>query len=126
MKTETKDTAIAVVILIALLLSWMSLYNDAQASENNAVMKYCLQETGYTPDKLETFKFADASRCYHGWKVRDDAEKAAQRQAFLEANPWYKGGNWKWQETAEYRCEKIYSTTMVRNITVCSKPIYIN
>ena len=120
------ENIIAIGLLAIVVFSWLAIYNDAQASENNAVMKYCLGEAGYTPDKLETFEFAAASRCYHGWKVRDDAEKAAERQAFLKANPWYRGSKWQWEQTAEYRCEKIYSTTMVGNITVCSRPIYLN
>ena len=126
MKNETKDTAIAVVILITLLLSWMALYNDAQASENNAVMKSCLDEYGYTPEKFHEFNFAKAAACHSDWRTAEDERNRMKQRKFLEEHPWYKGKNWKWEETAEYSCEKIYSTRLLQTVTICSKPIYIN
>jgi len=126
MKNETKDTAIAVVILITLLLSWMSLYNDAHASESNNAMKACLDKYGYTPEKFDTFDFTKAAACHSEYRANVVANQDLERKQFLEEHPWYKGKNWKWEETAEYSCEKIYSTRLLRNIEVCSKPYYIN
>lgn len=98
----------------------------AEGLSNNKVMKYCLDATGYKPENLATFNFSEASNCYHGWKVQNEQEKAKERQAFLKEHPWYRGPKWQWEETAEYNCEKIYSTAYLNNITICTKPYYIN
>jgi len=122
-----RDYIVGVGLLIVAAVSWVLVVStDAHANENNLVMKYCLESTGYTPDKLSTFNFSEASRCYHGWKMLTQKDNEQERQEFLKNNPWYRGSNWKWEETAQYKCETIYSTKQLHNVTVCAKPIYIN
>jgi hypothetical protein len=87
------------------------------ANTNNDVIKMCIGAN-------ETW--AGASRCYHDWKVYDNRRKYSKEKQFLKDNPWYRGNNWDWEDRAEYRCEKIYSTQLLNNITVCHKPILIN
>lgn len=111
----------------ALLLGLCLIATTSQAEmSNNDVIKYCLDSTGYTPENFYTYNFSEASSCYHGWKTLTEADKAAERRAFLENNPWYKGSNFNWTQNAEYTCEKIYSTQLMNTITVCSKPIFLN
>lgn len=113
------------IIVGIVLISAVFTY-EAIANENNDVIKSCLKQTGYTPETFDTFSFAKAAGCYSDWKVGNNKVKYNQQKEFLEQNPWYKGSNWKWEERAEYRCERIYSNQMMANITVCSKPFYIN
>lgn len=100
--------------------------DTVSAKQNNTVMKACLEQHGYTPEKFDTFHFNKAAACYHDWKTAETEKDYAKMRAFLKENPWFKGKNWKWEETAEYSCEKIYSTALLANITVCSKPYYVN
>ena len=126
------DTLVAVGLLLVIVLAWVFASTAEAKSEvisakqNNAVMKACLQEHGYTPERFEYFDFTKAADCFHEWKTAEREKNYAEMRKFLKERPWYKGPNWKWEETAEYECEKIYSTALLNTITVCSKPYYIN
>jgi Zn-dependent M32 family carboxypeptidase len=120
--------AVAILAVFAGMWVWVSTADadPLTAKQNNTVLKACLEQHGYTPEKFDTFDFNKSSACYHDWKAAETQKDYAKMRAFLKENPWFKGKNWKWEETAEYSCEKIYSTALLANITVCSKPYYIN
>jgi hypothetical protein len=126
MKTEN---VVGFSLLGLAVLAWVFVVSTnakAATNHNNEVIKACLEESGYTPEKFYEFNFSKAAACHSDWRVaQDNRDKEKQRQ-FLAEHPWYKGTNWKWEEKAEYTCEKIYSTQLMNTITVCSKPIYLN
>jgi len=122
-----RDNLIAVAILATFVGAWMWVLDaKADTTHSNEVMKSCLAEHGYTPENFETFKFSKSAACFHDWKTAEVQKDYEKQREFLQEHPWYKGKNWKWEERAEYSCEKIYSTALLANITVCSKPYYIN
>jgi hypothetical protein len=95
-------------------------------AQSNEIMKMCLKDTGYTPKTFYQYDFSKGFACWSNWKSGYEKLKMEKQRQFLEENPWYKGNNWKWEERAEYDCEKIYSTQMMANITICHKPYYLN
>lgn len=96
---------------------------DAGARENNAIMKACLEQYGYTPEKFETFNFSRPAKCHSDWRIAQNEKSYAKMREFLDKHPWYKGTNWKWEERAEYTCTKRYD---LNGIVVCHKPYYLN
>ena len=120
-----RENFVAVILLAAFIGMWMWVL-EAKAEHSNEVMKLCLEESGYTPDKFETFDFSKPAACHSKWRVAETEKDYVKMRSFLQEHPWYKGKNWKWEERAEYSCEKIYSTRLLRNVEICSKPYYIN
>jgi len=124
------ENTIAFGLLAICVLAWVFIATDAHAkvsaNQNNAVMKACLEQEGYTFDKFDTFNFSKAAACFHDWKIAEIEKDYAKMREFLKENPHFKGKNWKWEERAEYNCEKIYSTAYLNNITICTKPYYLN
>jgi len=122
-----RENFVAVILLAAFIGMWMwVLEAKAETTHSNEVMKSCLEESGYTPDKFETFDFSKPAACHSKWRVAETEKDYVKMRSFLQEHPWYKGKNWKWEERAEYSCEKIYSTRLLRNVEICSKPYYIN
>jgi len=123
-----RDIIIGASLLVIAALSWiLVMTTDSNAeSHSNKVMKDCLVEYGYTPEKFEGFDFSKPAACHGAWRVAENERDYKKMKDFLVDHPWYKGKNWKWEERAEYSCEKIYSTQLMNTITVCSKPIYLN
>jgi len=59
----------------------LALSVNAQANQNNDVIKYCVQNT---PD------YTQASYCYNNWKQGKEAEELAELRDFLKHNPRYR------------------------------------
>jgi hypothetical protein len=111
------------MLLIALLLAGSVLSHYAEASDNNRVMKACLDEYGYTPDNFNAFNFGPAAECFHKWRTAENSNETIKLREFLLEHPWYKGSNWQWEARAEYTCTKHYDKHGIR---LCYKPIYMN
>ena len=112
------------ILLICVLAAYITLLiTPAQADGNNEPLKECLAKYDYSPEKFETFNWQKASACFHAKSIKQSEETYAKLRAFLKENPWYKGKNWKWEDTAEYTCIKRYD---LNGIELCTKPIYLN
>lgn len=122
------ENLIAFGLLAICVLAWVLVASDAKAetSHSNEVMKQCLDQYGYTPEKFDTFDFSKPAACHSKWRVAEIEKNHVKMRKFLDEHPWYRGKNWKWEERAEYNCEKIYSTAYLNNITICTKPYYLN
>ena len=111
-------------MLLVLLVAFLFIITDeAKANMNNQVMKACLNEYGYTPEKFETFDFSKPAACHSKWRVAETSKEIAKMREFLLDHPWYKGKNWQWENRAEYTCVKRYD---LNGVEVCSKPYYLN
>lgn len=126
-----KENWIAFGLLAAAVASWLwATTARAEEHPNNIAISKCLAESGYDKtapiEERMKFNFTKPAGCASKRIAEVQQVKDLEQRAFLEANPWYKGSNFKWEERAEYNCEKIYSTALLNTITVCSKPIYIN
>jgi hypothetical protein len=114
------------VILGVLLLLSTAAYAE---SDYNMAIKECLYKNGYVPGETDvrTFKFSGfAGKCVNKKHIELEKARYAKEREWLKQNPHYTGSNFKWEDKAEYFCERIYSTTMSNTITVCHKPIFIN
>lgn len=119
------EDIVAIGLMGVVILGWWAMA-EAGESESNKVMKQCLQEHNYTPDKFHNYDFGPAAACHGEWAVADLERNIEKQKKFLEENPWYRGSDWNWQETAGYNCEKIYNNSLMNTITLCSKPTYVN
>ena len=120
-----RDLIIGASLLAVAALSWVFVMTtDSNAdSMSNQVMKECLNEHGYTPEKFETFNFSKAAACHSDFRIAQREKNYEKQREFLTEHPWYKGKNWKWEERAEYTCFKRYD---LDGMEFCYKPIYLN
>ena len=97
-----KENLIALGILVAALVAWIWV-STAEASTNNKVMKYCVQNT---PD------YNEAASCYFSWKQGKEAEELAELRDFLKHNPRYRypgqSNNKCWGKPREMPFESAY------------------
>jgi len=103
--------------IIALLCFTVVGYN-VSASESNAVMRKCLEESGYTPEKFDTFDFREAAICHSNYRIKQNAQKVKDLREFTKKRPWYKGPNWAWEDKVELACHKEVHT----GVTFCHRP----
>lgn len=113
---------------ILLLLCMLPVAAFADPQSNNGIVKDCLDVYGFDRDapiiERFNFDFSAASNCVAGYNYQKHIQKVKERKEFLKQNPWFKGTNWKWQETAEYTCKHV--NTLQGSAVICQKPYYIN
>ena len=114
-----------IILVLGLLIVLVgTVQGNADPSHSNQVMKQCLEQYDYKPENFYSYDFSKAAKCHSDWRIAENNRDRARIKEFLKKHPWYKGSNWKWEERAEYNCQKVYSD--VGPITVCSKPYYVN
>lgn len=75
-----RENLIAGGLLAMAVVAWIWVAT-AEASTNNKVIKYCVQNT---PD------YNEAASCYFSWKQGKEAEELAELRDFLKHNPRYR------------------------------------
>jgi len=120
-----RDIIIGVSLLALAVIAWLLVMTtDSNAeSHSNEVMKNCLIEYDYTPDKFETFDFSKPAACHSKWRTAETEKDYKKMRDFLAEHPWYKGKNWKWEQRAEYTCVKRVD---MGGIELCTRPYYLN
>lgn len=88
-------------VILASALLFLTI--EASAESNNDAIGRCWNF--YKPN------ISLASQCAHA--VAEENERAAfeKRQLFLNANPWYKGPKWNWEECAR---DKACTNSIIR------------
>lgn len=116
---------------LAVLFIMFSVSANATVAENtnNTMIKECLDVYGYdkslpVDDRLNNFNWAGASGCVSNFNVEKHKTRIAEEREFLKKNPWFKGKNWKWQQRAEYSCNKVM--TNAGWVEICHRPYYVN
>jgi hypothetical protein len=111
---------ITLLALLALPVQAESLYNQA--------LKECLAKSGFVAGKTHVLNYdwSKASSCTNAKAVKIEQARIATEREFLKNNPHYTGSNFKWEDKAEYFCERIYSEQLSHAITVCHKPYFVN
>jgi hypothetical protein len=107
------------LLLVASFLFIIS--GEAKANTSNEVMKACLKEYNYSPDKFYSFDFSKPAYCHSKWRAAETSKERIKLREFLLEHPWYKGKNWRWETRSEYTCVKRYD---LNGIEVCTKPFY--
>lgn len=116
------------IMLLTLCIAWsgaMTYTAEADAGENNQVIKDCLLAHGYRGDvNQKDFNWAKAASCVHEYRVGLMNEEYIKLKFFLKENPWYTGRNWQWETEAKagYQCVKYHNT----GAKVCRKPYFKN
>ena len=62
----------------------------SQANPNNEALKWCLEQTGYTPEKFDSFDFSKAAACHSDYRTGVRKEQYAELRDFLKHNPRYR------------------------------------
>jgi hypothetical protein len=79
-----------IMIGVGIFMISAVLTHEAVANENNNMMKACLDKSGYTSDKFDSFNWSAAAGCYHNYKTQRNAEELAELRDFLKHNPRYR------------------------------------
>ena len=108
-----RDYLIGFGLLAAAVASWvLVLTTDTQANENNQVMKWCLEQTGYKAENFETFDFRKAAACHSDYRIGVQKAKNAELRDFLKHNPRYRvpgqSNNRCWGKPREMPFESAY------------------
>ena len=80
---------LAMIGTIAFVIAVWSLPAKAESASNQA-MKYCLEVTGYSLEKFDTFDFNKAAACHSDYRVGTNQIKLAELRDFLKHNPRYR------------------------------------
>ena len=80
--------------------------------------KACMGD--YTQDNFHSYDFGKAAACMQRFRTIEQEQKVAELREFLKAKPHYKGPDWKWEQTADWRCSRQHPSGR----TVCRKPFY--
>ena len=76
--------------LLALSVLAVFTLSHSVNADSNQVMKNCLVENGYTPEKFDTFNFSKAASCHSDYRIGIQKAEYAELRNFLKHNPRYR------------------------------------
>ena len=85
---------------------------------NNAFIKDCM--TDYQSNNFDNYNCAKAAACVQKYRTHEQELEVVEIREFLKRKPWFRGPDWKWEDTAEWRCSRQLSSGR----TICRKPYY--
>ena len=85
---------------------------------DNTFIKDCMKD--YKLDSFETYNYSKAAACVQKYRTQEQEIKVAEMREFLKRKPWFRGPDWKWEQTADWRCARQLSSGR----TICRKPYF--
>ena len=85
---------------------------------NNAFIKDCM--TDYQSNNFDNYNYAKAAACVQKYRTHEQELEVVEIREFLKRKPWFRGPDWKWEDTADWRCSRQLSSGR----TICRKPYY--
>ena len=85
---------------------------------NNAFIKDCM--TDYQSNNFDNYNYAKAAACVQKYRTHEQELEVVEIREFLKRKPLFRGPDWKWEDTAEWRCSRQLSSGR----TICRKPYY--
>tara|TARA_R100000231_G_C5186152_1_gene122780 strand:- start:39 stop:365 length:327 start_codon:yes stop_codon:yes gene_type:complete len=84
----------------------------------NAFIKSCMLDYRYK--NFDTYNYAKAAACVQKYRTNEQETKVVEMREFLKKKPWFRGPDWKWEQTADWRCARQLSSGR----TICRKPYF--
>ena len=85
---------------------------------DNTFIKDCM--TNYQSKNFDNYNYAKAAACVQNYRTQEQEIKVAEMREFLKKKPWFRGPDWKWEQTADWRCARQLSSGR----TICRKPYF--
>ena len=101
-----------------ILLALIVMCTSSMVMADNTFIKDCM--TNYQSKNFDNYNYAKAAACVQNYRTQEQEIKVAEIREFLKKKPWFRGPDWKWEQTADWRCARQLSSGR----TICRKPYF--
>ena len=101
-----------------ILLALIVMCTSSMVIADNTFIKDCM--TNYQSKNFDNYNYAKAAACVQNYRTQEQEIKVAEMREFLKKKPWFRGPDWKWEQTADWRCARQLSSGR----TICRKPYF--
>ena len=101
-----------------ILLALIVMCTSSMVIADNTFIKDCM--TNYQSKNFDNYNYAKAAACVQNYRTQEQEIKVAEIREFLKKKPWFRGPDWKWEQTADWRCARQLSSGR----TICRKPYF--
>ena len=101
-----------------IMLAFVIMCTSSIVMADNAFIKDCMMD--YQSKNFDNYNYAKAAACVQKHRTHEQEIKVAEMREFLKKKPWFRGPDWKWEQTADWRCARQLSSGR----TICRKPYF--
>ena len=101
-----------------IMLALIIMCTSSIVMADNTFIKNCMMDYQYK--NFDNYNYAKAAACVQKHRTHEQEIKVAEMREFLKKKPWFRGPDWKWEQTADWRCARQLSSGR----TICRKPYF--
>ena len=101
-----------------IMLALIIMCTSSIVMADNTFIKDCMMD--YQSKNFDNYNYAKAAACVQKHRTHEQEIKVAEIREFLKKKPWFRGPDWKWEQTADWRCARQLSSGR----TICRKPYF--
>ena len=101
-----------------IMLALIIMCTSSIVMADNTFIKDCMMN--YQSKNFDNYNYAKAAECVQNYRTQEQEIKVAEMREFLKKKPWFRGPDWKWEQTADWRCARQLSSGR----TICRKPYF--
>ena len=101
-----------------IMLAFVIMCTSSIVMADNAFIKDCMMD--YQTKNFDNYNYAKAAACVQKYRTHEQEIEVAEMREVLKKKPWFRGPDWKWEQTAGWRCSRQLSSGR----TICRKPYF--